>query len=456
MTTGTRISDLRTPFKASTGGTWSLGPYRARTWSGGNSIASKKKIPSRPRRLIPPRPDTENRLPNEDVRHFRARVGAALVQWYKVRQEILDESPRKPKAPPTKRVMPANNYTLDVRDSCYAVATYKQKGGGSTIYSQIVGRAVPSHVALLPQDHYHMIQRLRRKAYGSGFHPGIFAAEAPKAIEMIFDASKQLRLGLVSLAKGNWRGIIRNLGRPTEALYGRARYSYLSFQEGKMSLSQAWLAFQYGWKPLIGDLEDGAAYIAYAIEGQGASLGRRVSTRKTFERVSKDTPGSGNVAFCFRKTTHQVQYVINDVKTSGLSKLPSLASAAAVAWEILPYSFVCDWVVPIGSYLQALRTSAQLTGTVVVSVKSDTTFTDVRSGTEILQLLSVEGPPPRERLITFTRSVSTELSPPTPLGDLSPSSILPDWKRSLNAVALLSNLKIDGLDLYGFKKIDRS
>lgn len=221
-----------------------------------------------------------------------------------------------------------------------------------------------------------------------------------------------------------------------------------------MSLSQAWLAFQYGWKPLVGDLEDGAAYIAFATVGQGASLDRRVSTRETFVRESNDTPGSGNVAFARRVTTHQVQYVINDVKTSGLSSLPPLASVAAIAWEIVPYSFVCDWVAPIGSYLQALRTTAQLTGTVVVSVKSDTSFTNVRGGTDILQVLSIEGPlPPRERLITFTRSVSKDLNPPTPLGDLSPSSIFPKWQRALNAVALLSNLKIDGLDPLGYKKL---
>lgn len=459
MTTGSRVRNGTYVVNYGQGQT-SEGPYWSKSWSGGDSISQKKVVPSRPTRdPFPRRPDMENRLPNESSKAFRARVRRLRRQWLAAVRAYLLKYPktdRSKKGKPRKRVMPPNGYTATVYD--YHLGNYQVRKAGESQFNYCMNcnPLVNGHVPLDPKDHYRLIEKLRRKVYGSGFHPGIFAAESGKALGMIFSASTQIRNGLLSLAKGNWRGIVRNLGEPTGALYGRARYSYLSFHEGRMSLSKAWLAFQYGWRPLVDDLEDGTAYIAEQLYGNGAALGRRVVARRQFagpNYMAWDPPGLLQFGMAGRVTTHDVQYVITNLRADTPSAVPPLASAAAVAWEVLPYSFVCDWVAPIGGYLQALRTASQIKGSVVLSIKSRTEWYGPRLGQGLVAYRQVSVLPTRRTFLTFTRTVSDEISPPTPLGDLSPGSIFSVWERAANAVALLQKLRIDGLDPLGFKKL---
>jgi hypothetical protein len=51
-----------------------------------------------------------------------------------------------------------------------------------------------------------------------------------------------------------------------------------------------------------------------------------------------------------------------------------LSNPAALAWELVPYSFVVDWMIPVGDYLSSLDAVNGLTfrrGTLSRSTKSD-------------------------------------------------------------------------------------
>lgn len=460
MSYGTRTNDARknTPFLV--GGLTNyvmVGPYFSKTWNGGDAIV-KRTRPSLPPRptfdplVKPPFNAVTKRQKDERLAFINeSKNRAKLVKAWSVSTEDQRAAIKKQQRPLHSkkvakriRVLPPNSYTMSLTRACYGayvVRKYSDPG-----YQALTGCSVVigGHIPLNAQDHYKMIDRLRNKVYGSGFHPGIFAAEAPKALKMIGNAATQLRLAMTAFADRNWRGVVRNLGEPTSSLYGRARYSWLSYTEGRMSISKAWLAFSYGWKPLVKDLEDGAAYVAFMLNDPGTVASGRVKTTKSFEKEEKLPNTYSGVRFTKRKTTHKVSYLITELKASSRT-LPSLPAVAAVAWEKLPYSFVCDWVAPIGGYLQALRTASDLKGAkVVVSVLSETTWSEK----ELYKTLGVTHFVPLTpdlteslQLVTFTRNISDSISPPVPEGDLRPSSIFKHWSRAANAVALLQKLK---------------
>lgn len=419
------------------------GLKRVKVQNGGDSIPTnlKKRILAMPERTYGrPKP-----IPYVDKRgHTRFRKEA----------RVPFSRPRKPlpkKKVRLKRTLPPNAYRMDLSIDNFAVWRYTDKS--NVVRDTTLAAMQFGHISLDPKDYYNLIERLRRKVYGSGFNPGIFAAEFPKAITMIFDAATKIRRGLLFAAIGDWRGIVRNLGAPNGAQGMRKlKEKSLSYREGRMNLSQLWLELQYGWRPLVGDLEDAGKYIAYVLNDPGYATSKRVKTTKSFEKSSVYTMGLSELGFSYRKTVHDVSITITNLRVSP-SYVPSLQSAATVAWEVLPYSFVCDWVAPIGSYLGSLRTQKDITGTVVTSVKSTTTWSLPRYGGWIKSASQLSVVPAKKQLITLVRTVSDELYVPAPLGDLSPSSVFSSATRAWNAVALLQNLKFTPGDVTGIRKL---
>lgn len=459
MTTGTTTYDSRTPTTVvapdGSSRVTSIGIYYTRSWAGADSKVKKKAV-LMPSYSFPPRPDLENRLPNENTRDFRRRRRKLLKEWLSLVDEFHASLPKKRKKEPRRRVvMPPNGYNLAIEKMTLAPMHVKDPNG--SWYTQQSAVVYGSHLPLDPKDHYAVLEKLRRKAYGSGFHPGITTAEGMKTLGMFASHATQIRLAMVALWNKSWRGIIRQLGRPTPQWAGRARDGFLGWTEGRKTFSQAWLCFAYGWRPLLKDMEEGLEWLAELLYGADHQLVNRLSARKSFvkqEWLSDSDLYAYRFAFKQKVTIHRVQYVMTNLKIAPAVSAPSWQSLAGVAWEVLPYSFVCDWVSPIGSYLQALRTSKDLKGTVVCSVFSETYWDFPAVHMSMRGAVPVTpGLTPKRKKISFTRTVSDELNPPTPLGDLSPSSVFSHWSRAVSAVALLQNLQFPKQDWSGINKL---
>lgn len=457
MTTGTTTYDLRVPTTVvapdGTSRITSIGTYFIKSWAGSDSKKSKKAV-SIPSYSFPSRPDLENRLPNENSREFRRRRRRLLNEWLAL-VEVFHSRPKRPKKLRTRVVMPPNGYDMTIQKVTLAPLHIKDPNG--QWYTQQPAVVYGSHLPLDPKDHYAVIEKLRRKAYGSGFHPGITTAEGIKTLKMLASNASQVRLAMVALWNKSWRGIIRQLGSPTGQWAGKARDGFIGWTEGRKTFSQAWLCFAYGWRPLLKDMEDGSAWLAELLYGADHALVNRLSARKSFVKeswLSDNDIRAHRVAFAQKVTIHKVQYVITNLRITPAVSAPSLVSLAGVAWEIVPYSFVCDWVTPISGYLQALRTSKDLRGTVVCSVLSETYWDfptvhkSMKGAVPVVPNLTA-----KQKIVTFTRTVTSEISPPTPLGDLSPSSVFSHWSRAVSAVALLQNLRFDKQDWSGTNKL---
>lgn len=123
----------------------------------------------------------------------------------------------------------------------------------------------------------------------------------------------------------------------------------------------AWLIFTYGVKPTLQSMYDTTRHtgIHYTTKPQ-IYRGRGRVTRD----VTKNTPGWPDTTFEKSsikmrgryRSEYMVKMRIPDSPLTRLARLTSL-NPVSIAWELLPWSFVVDWVFNIGDYLRGIETA---------------------------------------------------------------------------------------------------
>lgn len=181
-----------------------------------------------------------------------------------------------------------------------------------------------------------------------GFNMAKAGAEGKKTIDMAKKALKTCANVVRALKHGNLSGARRAL-----AINGHTFTS--------RDVSGRWLELQYGWKPLLSDVHE-AAKAYHALAGPVRSERVHASHHDGWPVIGPVSPSnvSGN-GWCGRS------YSYVHILTEALSTPRSLGllDPVSVAWEMLPYSFVADWFIPIGTYLDNLSIIPQLKGITV-------------------------------------------------------------------------------------------
>ncbi|DAD52447.1 maturation protein [ssRNA phage SRR5466727_3] len=121
--------------------------------------------------------------------------------------------------------------------------------------------------------------------------------------------------------------------------------------------ANTWLEYSYAWKPLLGDIYANAEALASAMVEK--SPNQRVVTAKSHSFISGEyeTANSGWISRHDYQKKLEVRmklwYTI-DVDSNPIVSACGLTNPLLVAWEIVPFSFVVDWFLPIGNYLESL------------------------------------------------------------------------------------------------------
>jgi len=301
-------------------------------------------------------------------------------------------------------------------------------------------------------DRIRLLGKLREAVAGSSFNAGIVLGESHRTLKMIGDTTHTIRDALVSLRRGN-------AVRAARVLLGQEKVKIRPARKGaqneftvdngvrRIKLIQSdkavasnWLALQYGWKPLLSDIYDGAVFVDHKLRNPtvhrvSATAFAGGSKQGSLYLVSLYYP-SVSVAHKNISSERIVAY-LKEVDTIRLS---GLMDPVSVAWELVPYSFVVDWFVPIGNYLSARGLASALTGTFVTTrrhIVSARGMDSVQSDWPIDSVLNYSGND--SSYCKITRTVSTTLDIPTP--EIKPLSKVASWLHAANAVALLTNLK---------------
>lgn len=133
-------------------------------------------------------------------------------------------------------------------------------------------------------------------------------------------------------------------------------------KRSNISLSNLWLEWHFGWSPLISDCQAAAKVISDPIPdtkiyGQAETFERYAYTTVT-GTLNKTTETRSVVT---RHRCRQGAYVAITNPNLALAGQLGLLNPAALAWEIVPFSFVVDWFVNVGDWLQGFTDFAGMT-----------------------------------------------------------------------------------------------
>lgn len=179
-------------------------------------------------------------------------------------------------------------------------------------------------------------------------------AERKMTANLILETAKKLATAYYHLREGS-------LAKAADALGVHAGSRALRTYKKKFEKSQrkaaanSWLELQYGWKPLLNDVYGSAELLAqkFYAESKGKA---KASAKRSYTRVI--TGVIDNVPYEDTITTEiEVKYTLYySTTTEALHTLSQvgISNPAVLAWELLPYSFVVDWFIPIGNYLSSI------------------------------------------------------------------------------------------------------
>ncbi len=327
----------------------------------------------------------------------------------------------------------------------YAKRTYgigKHVVAGQCCLQTCFGGALGSGYTWTSNDQLKLLEKLSAQIRGESVNMSVFLGTMHQSAKLIADRAHLIRMGLMAVSlkqtKKRVLGALTGDFDPRPAFRAKRRdfrykeYQGISAVDPNLgsSAANAWLELSYGWLPLLSDVHESMGVIAKAADGHYS----RKYTAKLQRTGSPPWHPNTNYVQCTgaavvrRKLVYEVEPVTS---FKSLMAVYGLNDPASLAWELLPWSFVVDWFVPVGSYLDALALYPNLSGKWVQStksyVKAKLEFTGFGGYTPIS--------PQTEEWGWFQREVGTgALQVPRPNFK---SPISSDWKRAANAVSLI-------------------
>lgn len=189
----------------------------------------------------------------------------------------------------------------------------------------------------------HGLENLRQNRMENGENVG----QLKQTLHEIAGASITVARSYIALKNGRFRDLAKILGLNPKDVYG-----------GR-TLTDLWLSIQYGWKPLLSDIHTGIGLATKGFRDPNSRFIRAAG--RAHDTHSKVQPYGDHE---FRWDTNArfqaiYYYTVGNETLDGLDSL-GLLNPLSIAWELVPFSFVADWFVPVGSFLSSLTASAGL------------------------------------------------------------------------------------------------
>lgn len=174
---------------------------------------------------------------------------------------------------------------------------------------------------------------------------GVFAAERREAANAIVSRALTLRKAWLALRRGNFKQFLKTLDVPPKKAHRdlvrtRARQA-----------SGYWLEYWFGWSPMLQDIFAAVELLdsEYPSGVVRAASGVHVSRAgATFQ------PYEGKIICVIQADVQLVNPMLYRANQFGV------LNPAVIAWELVPFSFLVDWFLPIGNYLASFSDFAGL------------------------------------------------------------------------------------------------
>lgn len=423
------------------GGVNPIGTYKTKTWSGQDS-------------------------PQEKLARDLADGVAVRYVDRRGRERYFYSSRRDPKR---SRRLPENPYSMSAVHEFHPSCNLTLLGdyGGTRTFTGVSpfrlfgGYSAPQSLggyqgAQLPEwtgnDDIKLINRLKTKVRGSDFNMGVFLGEGHETLRMIGDAALTIASSLRYLRKGDVASATRVLLKNGKRLY-RGPINRVAIRRGVVDqLSSNWLAAVWGWGPLLSDMREGAVLLAHQLNVP-FSTRTRVSSTKRNPNVFSTANAAGGAIY-----SKQIIAILSEPES--IPKLLGLTDLASVLWELAPLSMLADYVVPIGSWLEARSFASGLSGKFVTTVTTRFECRDLTFGKTYervpgyVSYMTGDTKGAFIRSVSLDRTVSTSLSVPKPV--VQPLNKVFSVRHCINAIALLAQVAKGPLNSSDNKLLDKA
>lgn len=217
----------------------------------------------------------------------------------------------------------------------------------STFYFD-VNEQGPSFANLAAKADTEALQKLRDQK----MELGVSLLEARRSVNHLSSTFTRLARAIIAAKKGRFGTVAEILG---------IKFS----RKSTRNLASHWLEYQYAWRPLIWDVS-----AAYEIAQQGLipplTMRAERNVKSTAPIVIRTWKANGaNYNAIHKQSTLTDETVLVDagvrtilytrVDSAALQRMGNLGliNPAEIAWELVPFSFVVDWFVPVGTFLSA-------------------------------------------------------------------------------------------------------
>lgn len=279
----------------------------------------------------------------------------ALAEYRRqVRYKVLEPTP-----------LPENPYWHKQWNMVWARqdVTYIPFGGKEPVYDYGNWGTMPPVNPSLPtaahtEIYNRCLRKLPGKMNGTQFNLPLFLAELHKTSDMILHAKDVILRMLQGLPPT----------RNQRTINGRAYWkrSKEPVKTDPVRPLDIWLEYRYGWRLLLKDILDGLKAL-WDAQHAGLTCRTSVSDFAAYKGRTLWTAGTTN---CFNSSLIQADLeetwtVRRDVKitfrwkdtlgpTVGTLQQFGITNPLNLVWELIPYSFVLDWFIPVGDYLSQL------------------------------------------------------------------------------------------------------
>ncbi len=279
----------------------------------------------------------------------------------------------------------------------------------------------PTKLVWSNNDKLGVMSKLLERVKSSDFNLAVNVAQGRQLVDMVSLNLRKLTRSMVALKRGDFATAARQLGVSPK------KRSQLKVTD----ISGRWLELQYGWLPALSDTFEAAK----AFEAISAGP-RKVTYSASAKRGTHDPITDNTIVKWWWESLSIYRIKFELAEEMSVERQLGLLDPLSVAWEVVPYSFVVDWFLPIGTYLSVLSQIPFLKGRFL------TTEFRQRNGVHMEWSPSPPGffvgpisLPANDRGTYFSvpRTPSDELEPPLPnfVDGLSGSP-----KRIANAIAL--------------------
>lgn len=318
-----------------------------------------------------------------------------------------------------------NNYAMSHRKMRQIVSAYS---AGPSVLTTLAD--IRSAVGWSNNDDLRLLNKLAEKVRGHSFDLGVNIAEASKSYGTILGNLQSVGSALVHLKHGRYDSALRVLGRGKGGPLNQKRVKALDLKD----LSGRWLETQYAFLPMISQSYEAAKALESVTKHRDLKFHVNSSAkRKTINGSASTGIYTANIKYTYSKGISAELY--EDIS---LSRSLGLLNPLEIAWEVVPYSFVVDWFLPIGSYISAWGVIPKLVGRFMTTERGGGKGLQYSKGTnssfgDLWKLYAAVNR--REEIFAIQRTPSSSLSIPRPTFNRLPAALSP--RRLLSSVSLI-------------------